>query len=396
LTAAALPPFRAACALAVFAFLPACGKRGDPQAPLPRTPRGVTGLSLAQRGRQLEVAYVAPRATTGGVALPVLEVEVLRAETEGDFAKVAREQSRRAAPGEAVRETGPLPPPGTEVRLAARARAGGHVSALSSVVALTVQSPLAAPSDLKAELTPRGVALTWTAPPGGIPPPIVKPSPSPSPSPAPRAAAPSPVPAVSPSASPGAPASPTPTPTPTPTPVPSPIPSPSPTPPPPPSSGYWIYRRDPAGAYGTPLVRAPLQVAAHTDESAALGQSVCYVARLVAATDPVVESESSNEACLAVKDVAAPSAPEGVAALVRDGAVELSWSPSSEPDLAGYRVYRARAGGAPERVAEVSAGESAFRDSAAEPGVPHLYTVTAVDTAGNESPPSAPAEGALP
>jgi hypothetical protein len=59
-------------------------------------------------------------------------------------------------------------------------------------------------------------------------------------------------------------------------------------------------------------------------------------------------------------------------------------------------VYRARVGGAPERVAEVAAGESTFRDAALERGVPHLYTVTAVDSAGNESPPSAPAEGVLP
>jgi fibronectin type 3 domain-containing protein len=85
-----------------------------------------------------------------------------------------------------------------------------------------------------------------------------------------------------------------------------------------------------------------------------------------------------------------------VAALVRDGVVELSWSPSSEPDLAVYRVYRARVGGAPARIAEVAAGESTYRDSALERGVPNVYTVTAVDSAGNESPPSAPAEGSLP
>jgi hypothetical protein len=390
LNPAALPPLRAVCAVAVLAVVVGCGKRGDPQAPLPRTPRGVTGLSVAQRGQTLEVRFVAPRATTGGVALPVLVVELLRADTEGEFAAVAREQIRKAAPGEALRETAPLPPPGTLVRLAARARASGHVSPLSSVVTLTVQSPLAAPGDLKAELTPKGVALTWTAPPGGIPPPIVKPSPSPSPSTAPRAPAPSPVPGASPAASPGAPASPTPTPMPSATPV------PSPTPPPPPSSGYWIYRRDSAGAYDAPLVRVPLQVPAFTDETAALGQSYCYGARLVASTDPVIESESSNEVCVAVKDVAAPAAPEGVAALVRDGAVEVSWSPSSEPDLAHYRVHRAKAGGTPERVAEVAAGESTFRDATLEPAVPYSYTVTAVDAAGNESPPSAPAEGALP
>ena len=84
----------------------------------------MAGLAVAQRGRQLEVTYVAPRATVGGVPLQALEVELLRADSEGDFEQVARAQSRKAAPGEAVRETFPLPAPGTQVRLAARARVG--------------------------------------------------------------------------------------------------------------------------------------------------------------------------------------------------------------------------------------------------------------------------------
>jgi hypothetical protein len=388
---AAPKALRAACAFALLASLPACGKRGDPQAPLPRTPKPVTGLSVAQRGQRIEVAYAAPRATAGGVPLTALEVELLRADTEGEFADVARVTSRKAAPGEAVREASPLPPPGTRVRLAARARAGGRLSALTPVVTLAVLEPLTPPSDLQARLTPKGVALAWTAPPGGIPPPIVAPSPSPSSPPAPpptTPAAPSPPPSASPAASPLPAASPSPSPSPT--------PAPSPTPPPPPSSGYWIYRREAKGTYGASLVRAPLQVAAFDDETVAPGQHVCYTARLVAATDPVIESESSNEVCVEVRDVEGPAAPTGVTALFRDGAIEVSWSPSPERDLAGYRIYRSAAGGAPERVAEVGAGESAWRDTAVAPGATHVYTVTAVDAAGNESPPSAPAEGALP
>ena len=384
MSSAAPPWLRVACAFVAAAALARCGKRGDPVAPLPRTPQAVTGLTVSQRGREVEVRYVAPRVTTGGAGLSVLEVEVLRAETEGDFAKVAREETRKAAPGEALRDTAPLPPAGTTLRVAARARAGSHVSASTPVVTLRVQPPLSPPVDLNAQLTPRGVGLSWTPPPGGIPPPL--PAPPPSPSPSPQARPPVPVrPSPSPSAVPASPA-----------PAASPTPAPSPTPPPAPTSGYWIYRREPGGRYEAPLVPVPLQVAAVEDSSAVPGQSLCYVARLVAATEPVIESGSSNEVCVSVKDVAAPAAPAGVAALVREGAVELSWSPSSEPDLALYRVYRARPGAAPQRIAEVAAGESTYRDAALERGVPFLYTVTAVDNAGNESPPSAPAEGSLP
>ena len=61
-------------------------------------------------------------------------------------------------------------------------------------------------------------------------------------------------------------------------------------------------------------------MAAFDDEAVAPGQKICYVARLVAATDPVIESESSNEVCLEVRDVEAPAAPTGVTALAREGA----------------------------------------------------------------------------
>jgi penicillin-binding protein len=92
-----------------------------------------------------------------------------------------------------------------------------------------------------------------------------------------------------------------------------------------------------------------------------------------------------------VRDIAPPAAPSGIAALLIGAEVEVSWSPSPEPDLAGYRVYRARRGGEPRRVGEVSPGETVFREPAPDSDTVVLYTVTAVDGAGNESSPSAPA-----
>jgi fibronectin type 3 domain-containing protein len=74
--------------------------------------------------------------------------------------------------------------------------------------------------------------------------------------------------------------------------------------------------------------------------------------------------------------------------------VDVSWSPSSEPDLALYRVYRASEG-PPERLAELPAGETRHRDQTAAAGVPYIYTVTAVDKDGNESAPSPGARARL-
>jgi fibronectin type 3 domain-containing protein len=118
--------------------------------------------------------------------------------------------------------------------------------------------------------------------------------------------------------------------------------------------------------------------------------------RTVASSEPVVESASSGEACVENKDVFPPAAPTGVAVLLRDDGLELSWSPSLEADLASYRVYRAEAGGAPVRRGEVAAPETAFHDTAVPPGAVLAYTVTAVDRDGNESPPSTSVEARRP
>jgi fibronectin type 3 domain-containing protein len=128
------------------------------------------------------------------------------------------------------------------------------------------------------------------------------------------------------------------------------------------------------------------------DTSIAPGDRWCYVVRTVASTEPVVESASSGEACVENRDVFPPAAPTGVAVLVREEAVEVSWSPSLEGDLAGYRVYRSADGAPPVRVAELPAGDTVHRDTDAPRGPALVYTVTALDRDGNESAPSAPVE----
>ena len=383
-------------ALAALA-LSACGKRGDPLPPLPVTPQAVGGLKLAQRGDMLEISYTTPRATTGGARLGLLDIEILRADaagdlqkTAGDFQKTAKRSKRRAAPGESLTETSPLPPPGTTVRVAARAIDRGRVSALSPVATLFVQPVPPAPHDLVGELKAESVALAWM---GTIPSP---PPPSPSPSPSPGASphpSPSPSPSAAPTPSPGVGSSPSPSPSGLASPRPSPSPSPSPTPKPP-ARGFLLYRRpDPGGSYAGPIRSEPFTTNAFEDKTVALGQRWCYVVGTVASTEPVAESTRSNEVCVSVVDIVAPAAPGGVAALGAPDGIEVSWSPSTEPDLAAYRLYRQAGGGPREKVGEVAPPETSLRDSTAAPGTRYVYTVTAVDRAGNESKPSAPAPG---
>lgn len=362
--------------------------------PLPRTPQPVTSLKVAQRGDKLEVSYVVPRATTGGVRLGILEVEILRADAAGDFQKLARRERRAVAPGETLADTAPLPAVGTTVRVAARALDRGHASALSPVATLVVQSPPPAPHDLAAELKGDAVALRWE---GTVPSPPPTPTPSPSPVASPALV---PVPVASPSGTPrpavGVAASPGPAVSPA-APLPGrPSPSPSPTPKPP-ARGFLIYRRsDPAGGYGSPLGSEPLQTNTFEDRSVSLGQRLCYVVGTVVSMEPVVESARSNESCLSVRDIVPPATPSGVAALGGLDGVEVSWTPLTDGDLASYRVYREAPGGPRERVGEVSPPETSLRDITAVPGTRYAYLVTAVDRAGNESPPSAAVPGTRP
>jgi hypothetical protein len=84
-----------------------------------------------------------------------------------------------------------------------------------------------------------------------------------------------------------------------------------------------------------------------------------------------------------------PAPPSGLVASPDAGSVALDWASSPEPDLAGYHVYRAGPlPGPPIRLTSSLLTSSAYTDPAAPPAVTSTYRVTAVDAAGNESPPA--------
>ena len=68
------------------------------------------------------------------------------------------------------------------------------------------------------------------------------------------------------------------------------------------------------------------------------------------------------------------------------GAIDLSWTPDSDPDLAAYHIYRRDLqGGLPARQTASVGVETSFRDAAVEAGHTYAYSVSAVDQNGNES-----------
>jgi len=384
-----MKPARLLLALVALTPLLACGKRGDPRPPLRKTPQPLASFRIGQRAERLEISGVAPRLSTEGVALKPLTVEILRADGDGDFLKLAKKRTIVVQPGETFTEPDPLPAAGTLVRVAARAVASGKPSTMTGIMTLAVQAPPAPPVELTASLSEGGVQLKWS---GRRPPPPSLPAPPPTataPTPAPTGPPPpTPPPVAAPEAhSPG---------------VPPPAATPSPTavatPPElaPPKSGFWVYRRAKTSPYDHPLFGDPIFEKNYVDAQAASGQDWCYVIRAVASHDPLIESASSNEVCLTARDIAAPTVPAGLTLLAEPGGLELRWSPSPEADLAVYRIYRAGPTGAPSAIAEIPAGTAVYLDTTATSGTTYRYTITAVDRLGNESAPSVPLLGNLP
>jgi hypothetical protein len=372
--------------------LVACGKRGDPLPPRRKTPPPVAGIRVAQRGDQLEITFQAPRASIDGLPLSALDLDVFVAQGDGDFEKRAARHTLKAQPGETVADEGPIPAAGTTVRVAVRARAGGKAATRSPVTGLVAQSPLPPPAALTATLVAEGVALSWK---GARPEPVKAGLPipgapgTPSPSSRPPGA---PTPGVAPSAPtaerPAAAAPPARTGT-------GPDASKEPAAPPPFLGGFSIYRRVGEAPYVAPLA-PPLEGNALTDKTAPLGQTACYVVRAVSSRDPLVESSSSEEVCVAVADVSAPGTPSGLTILPVSEGLELSWSPSPEADLAGYRVLRGAGPGPAAPLAEVAPNQTQFVDKTAARAAVYVYRLVAFDHAGNASPPSEPVEGVRP
>jgi fibronectin type 3 domain-containing protein len=67
-------------------------------------------------------------------------------------------------------------------------------------------------------------------------------------------------------------------------------------------------------------------------------------------------------------------------------AIDLSWQPNTEPDLAGYFVYRREGEGQWKRISPAAPGIApAFHDAQVQPGHTYSYSVSAVDKGGHES-----------
>jgi hypothetical protein len=103
----------------------------------------------------------------------------------------------------------------------------------------------------------------------------------------------------------------------------------------------------------------------------------------------VVEGDDSPPAAVFADDKFPPEAPVGLQAvfsgLTNQPFIDLAWTPNTEPDLAGYNVYRHSGDEPAVKINSELQKTPSFRDSQVKAGTKYFYAVSAVDLRGNES-----------
>src|SRR5579859_461700 len=183
-------------------------------------------------------------------------------------------------------------------------------------------------------------------------------------------------------------------------------------------AGFHIYRAevDPTTAEAAVLnpsqakLMAPEELLAQTnateyrDMNFQFGHTYLYGVRAVEQLGPAtIESADSVPAVLTAKDIFPPAAPRDLEAIsvatTKDApaSVELTWTINTEPDLAGYNVYRSENRETPgQKLNSELLLVPTFRDISVVPGKSYSYRVGAVDQSGNESPLSSAVEAQVP
>ncbi|MFB3920758.1 MAG: fibronectin type III domain-containing protein [Terriglobia bacterium] len=324
--------------------------QGPPHPPRIEQPTAVKDLAVAQRGRTIELTFTLPELATDGERLSKpLEVEILRAvfppaqpgppvsSALGPWKTLAAEELSRIkkedkavfpfvfSPDEFRKERGATLAFGVRT-LTRRFRRRAVESDLSNIVQVILVDVPAAVTDLKARTEEHALALNWCAPAQTVT----------------GQAATN-------------------------------------------LSAYCIYRSS-TGKPGSFAIRGEVSSAEFRDLDFEFGRTYLYRVTAVAKQDgSVAESEESPAVEITPRDVFPPAVPRGLNAVYTTDAVELIWTANSEPDLAGYNVYRREEGGEERKINQEILRTPIVRDTTVAPGRKYIYRVTAIDLANNES-----------
>lgn len=113
-----------------------------------------------------------------------------------------------------------------------------------------------------------------------------------------------------------------------------------------------------------------------------------------------IEGDDSAPIEVVTHDVFPPAVPERLLAMVSElpgkKFVDLLWAPNIEKDLAGYYIYRRQADGQIARLNSAPITMLSFQDTDVAAGAKYSYSISAVDTRGNESAKSSEVAVGLP
>jgi fibronectin type 3 domain-containing protein len=172
---------------------------------------------------------------------------------------------------------------------------------------------------------------------------------------------------------------------------------------------YRIYRREAASQAQVIAGEVPVQAdTAPNFLDSTIEWEKTYQYRVTAVTlivqphsaEQQVEGDDSPEITVFAHDVFPPATPTGLQAVFSGPGqkpfIDLVWAPDTDPDLAGYNLYRSEAGTEAKKLNADPVKSPAFRDEAVLPGHEYTYRVSAIDVRGNESAHSDSAEEKVP
>lgn len=343
--------------LAAISLFAACAIQGPPLPPRVERPEQVTDLSVEQKGRAFELTFTRPTLATDGEQLTKpLEIEIFRTVTPRGAAEAPMTETSAPtavlAPGDlrALTFEKKLIYPfqlsqqeyanslGAQYAFAVRGVTYGFrhralpakLSNVGRATLLDVSGPV---ENLSARATEKAIELTWTPPASSL-------------TGAPLAGL----------------------------------------------EGYRVYRSV-SGRPGTFALQAAATAPSYSDPDCAFNHSYYYKVQVRFKGDhSTAESQESAAVEITPQDVFPPAAPLNVTAIFAAGAVQIVWSPSTAPDLAGYNVLRREDSGPEIRINQELVRTPVFRDTRVEAGRKYIYRITAQDLSGNVSEPSQPAE----
>lgn len=156
--------------------------------------------------------------------------------------------------------------------------------------------------------------------------------------------------------------------------------------------GYNIYRREPGGDWVKINGAKPWPETYYEDARVANERVYEYKIRSIRMwMETIIEGPSSPVASAKPVDLTPPAPPVKVYSASTGAGVKLTWPEVTEPDLAGYNVYRKREDESSfKKITPKPLADVHYTDGEVQQGRTYFYRVTSVDNspAANESEPS--------